>query len=552
MTMMPTPISTALDGFFLDQKRLQQEAARTAGAWPNRMLTDYLDEHLKTHADTTAIISHIHETDKIITLSLAELAGHAANIAANLRRIGIGPGDFVSFQLPNWWQFIAIHLACLRIGAISNPLMPIFRERELRFMLDFAEAKVFISAKTFRGFNHQVLAEKLYYELPQLEHLFIIGGDGDASFEQQLLAPTADAITDGTALTPNDVVQLLYTSGTTGEPKGVLHTSNTLLSIARVFADSLGLGQDDVLFMPSPLAHQTGFTYGVYLGIMLGTPLVLMDLWQPAKAAELMEQYGISYTFAATPFLADLTHLPTIKQHNLEKFRIFVTAGAPIPPSLVTAARENLGANIVSGWGMTESGFSTGTYWNQERVTDSDGAASDGQEVRVVDSFGHELAANQEGQLQIRGSALFAGYLKRPQLYELDADGWFNSGDLARMDEHGYIRIIGRSKDIIIRGGENIPVIEIENLIHNMPQVVDNAIVAMPDQRLGEKACVFITLHPGQTLSFEELSNYLLSQNLAKQYLPERLEIIDQMPRTASGKIQKFILRERAKAFVNN
>jgi cyclohexanecarboxylate-CoA ligase len=302
--------------------------------------------------------------------------------------------------------------------------------------------------------------------------------------------------------------------------------------------------------MPSPLAHQTGFTYGACISVMLGAPLLLMDVWQPAKAAALIEQYRACYTFAATPFLADLTYLPDIKRFNLEKFRIFVTAGAPIPPSLIDASRDNLGANIVSGWGMTECGFATGTYFNQQRVTDSDGAASPGQQVRVVDAEGVELPPDQEGNLQFRGSALFVGYLKRPQLYDVDEDGWLNTGDIARMDADGYIRIIGRSKDIIIRGGENIPVIEVENLIHQLTQVTDVAIVAMPDQRLGEKACAFITLHPGQTLTFRQLSDFLLGHNLAKQYLPERLEILDEMPRTPSGKIQKFVLRERVKEFL--
>jgi cyclohexanecarboxylate-CoA ligase len=541
---MPHPL---IHGCFLDDQRLQREAA--AGFWPERMLTDYLDANLQRSPDATAIISHVSASDQIITLSFAELANYAARIAGNLRALGIGPGDVVSFQLPNWWQFAAIHLACVRIGAISNPLMPIFRERELRFMLGFAESKALIAPKTFRGFDHATLALKLHAELPQLEHLFIVGGDGETSFEQQLLNENTQPVTSGSALTPNDVMQLLYTSGTTGEPKGVLHTSNTLLCIAKIFYEGLQLGADDVLFMPSPLAHQTGFTYGVCIGTMLGAPLLLMDVWQPAKAAALMEQYGACYTFAATPFLADLTHLPEIKRFNLEKFRIFVTAGAPIPPSLVDAARENLGANIVSGWGMTECGFATGTYFNQQRVTDSDGAASPGQQVRVVDLEGHELPPDQEGNLQFRGSALFAGYLKRPQLYDVDKDGWLNTGDIARMDADGYIRIIGRSKDIIIRGGENIPVIEVENLIHQLEQIADVAIVAMPDQRLGEKACAFVTLHSGQTLTFQQLCNFLLSHNLAKQYLPERLEIINEMPRTPSGKIQKFILRERARAF---
>ena len=540
-----------LPGVFLDPRRRQREAA--AGIWPDRILSDYFADHLAHQPDATAVIGLRCETANQRRLSYAELDEQARLIAYNLRRCGVQAGDIVSFQLPNWWQFVALHLACLRIGAISNPLMPIFRKRELRFMLGFAESKVLIVPQRFRGFDHATLARELMAELDSLRQVFIVGGDADDAFEAQLLSAGPDDATRAPAavLQPDDVVQLLYTSGTTGEPKGVLHTSNTLLGILQKFCACLRLGNDDTIFMPSPLAHQTGFMYGMMNAIVLGAPLLLMDIWGPRQAAAFIADHQASFIFAATPFLTDLVYLPASERPPLPRLRYFVTAGAPIPPAVVTAAQNGLDATIICGWGMSECGLATMTTpEDTTRLLDSDGAAIPGIEVRVVDGQGDVLPPGTEGNLQFRGTSLFVGYLKRPQLYQVDADGWFDTGDLARLDQRGYLRIIGRSKDIIIRGGENIPVVEIENLIYSMPQVADVAIVAMPDPRLGEKACAFITTRSGRALSLADLTSFLAMHKLAKPYWPEHLEIVAEMPRTASGKIQKFLLRERARTLV--
>ncbi len=529
----------------VDEARLKLEAER--GFWPGAVLTDYLDVFVRDRPDAAAVLEHRAEFGSETSLSFKELNSRASQIARGLHRLGIGRGDFVSFQLPNCWQFVAIHLACLKVGAVSNPLMPIFRQRELSFMLGHADAKVFIAPQSFRGFDHASLARRLGEEISTIEHVFIVGGFGDDAFDAAFPADEAGkAFETGSALGPDDVIQLLYTSGTTGEPKGVLHTSNTLLSSIVEFNRRLGLTDDDVVFMPSPLAHQTGFAYGMMTSLMLGAPLVTTDVWDPGTAVDLIERYGISYTFAATPFLSDLANHPGVEGRKLDSFRIFVTAGAPIPPPLVETARRALKINLVAGWGMTEVGISTSTLIGDGREVDSDGLAVPGSEVRVVDDGGRELPPGESGHLQYRGSVTFVGYYKRPHLSVLDDDGWFDTGDIARMDEDGYIRIIGRGKDIIIRGGENIPVVEVENLIHEMPGVSDVAIVAMPDERLVEKACAFVTLHDGAELSLAAMCDFLRDKELAVQYLPERLEILDEMPRTASGKIQKFVLRERA------
>ncbi len=350
-----------------------------------------------------------------------------------------------------------------------------------------------------------------------------------------------------TYLQPNDIMQIMFTSGTTGKPKGVLHTSNTLLSSISEIQKRLQLTSDDVLFMPSPFAHSIGFHYGIMLSIYLGAPLVTMDIWDPEKAVDLIERHGITYIFASTPFLSDLVNVADLKRHNIDSLRIFMTAGAPVPPTLVEEAGRVLNANIITGWGMTETGLVTSTLpaLHKEGIG-TDGIAMPCSEVRVIDDDGKELPRGEAGNLQCRGSTTFVGYYRRPDLYEIDEHGWFDTGDLAKMNGDDYISIVGRSKDIIIRGGENIPVVEVEKLIFEMPQVREVALTGITDPRLGEKSCAFVSLYPGKILSLADISNFLHNKNLAKQYMPERLEIIEKMPKTPSGKIQKFVLREYA------
>ena len=533
-----------MEGVHLDAKRLAAERRR--GVWRGHVLTDYLDEQVATRPDDTALIAFREDERTTTRLTYRELASRAARVARALHRLGVRRGDVVSFQLPNWWEFFAVHLACVRLGAATNPLMPIFRQHELAFMLGHAESKVFIAPARFRGFDHGALALQLAGELPHLEHVLLVGGSGEHSFEACVAAAAGDAFERGAALEPDDVVQLLYTSGTTGEPKGVLHTSNTMIGTILEFAARFRLGAGDVIFMPSPLAHQLGFAYGVTQSILLGVPVVLTDIWNAASAVDLTEQHRCTFTFAATPFLADLADFPGLERRDLQRLRVFVSSGAPIPPAIVEAAQARLHTTVVTCWGMTECLSVTATPLSGHKVLESDGCVLPGEEVRIVDENGREAARGTPGTLQVRGAALFVGYLKRPALYAVDGDGWFDTGDIARMDEEGYIRICGRKKDIVIRGGENIPVVEVESALYRMPEIADVAIVAMPDPRLVERACAFATLRSGAAVTLDRIRAHLAAEGVAKHFWPERLEILAEMPRTATGKIQKFVLRERA------
>jgi cyclohexanecarboxylate-CoA ligase len=522
------------------------------GLWHDRTINDDLDACVATCPDKLALTAVQAESGSVQRFTYRELATMADRVAVGLTKLGVGKNDVVACQLPNWWQFTVTYLACSRIGAVMNPLMHIFRERELSFMLKHGEAKVLIIPQTFRGFDFEHMVNALKPSLTDLKHVVVVNGAGANSFEALLSGPAwekeshaKDTLTQHRP-GPDDVTQLIYTSGTTGEPKGVMHTANTVMANIIPYAARLHLDAKDVVLMASPMAHQTGFMYGLMMPIMLKSSAVLLDVWEPLRAIDLIRNESATFTMASTPFLTDLAKNVEESGKKVPTLRTFLCAGAPIPGPLVEQARSVLGTKIVSAWGMTENGAVTLIELNDpdERAFTTDGLPLPGVELKVVNEDGVSLPVGEAGKLYVRSCSNFGGYLKRAHLNGTDAEGWFDTGDLARLDAQGYVRITGRSKDVIIRGGENIPVVEIESLLYRHPAIAMAAIVAYPDERLGERACAVVVLKPGQSLDLPGLVEYLKSQKIALQYIPEKLEIRDAMPSTPSGKIQKFKLRE--------
>ena len=534
------------------------------GLWHDRTINAELDACAATRPQQLALTAVQVETGDVRRFSYGEMAQMADRIAVGLARLGVGRGDVVACQLPNWWQFTLTYLACSRIGAVMNPLMHIFRERELSFMLNHGEAKVMIAPKTFRGFDFEAMVTGLQPSLPHLKHVVIVGGEGGNSFDALLSTPEWEKQADAQDILtrgrpgPDDVTQLIYTSGTTGEPKGVMHSANTVMANIIPYAERLKLDAEDVVLMASPMAHQTGFMYGLMMPILLKTSVVLQDIWEPKKALSLIQSERVTFTMASTPFLTDLAR--TVAEDvqaggpGVPTLRTFLCAGAPIPGPLVQQARAALGAKIVSAWGMTENGAVTLTKLDDddERSFNTDGCPLPGVEIKVVDADGASLPSGESGKLLLRACSNFGGYLKRPQLNGTDADDWFDTGDLARIDERGYVRITGRSKDVIIRGGENIPVVEIESLLYKHPAVAMAAIVAYPDERLGERACAVVVPKAGQSIDLPEIQRFLKEQQIAVQYMPERLIVQEAMPATPSGKIQKFKLRDAVQELIKS
>ncbi|MHA6766074.1 AMP-binding protein [Sphingobium ummariense] len=512
---------------------------RAKGLWGEETVLARFLENVSHHPDKVAIVDSRQEGSSD-SVTYSELNRARRNWAALFASLGVAQGDVVSFQLPNWWEFAGIYLACETIGAVANPLMPIFRELELQQMLHHARSRVFIVPQRFRGFDYISMGEALLPKLPFLQHVLTVDSLRSALTEEEAPCPNNCAKAD-------DVVELLYTSGTTGTPKGVMHSAQTMLGALKPLIDTLDLTDRDCVFMGSPLGHQTGFLYGMILPLFLGGKAVFQDVWDAERAIHLIESEQASFTMASTPFLMDLAVPALVADRDLSAFRTFLCGGAPIPRDLVKKGKELLGANILSIWGMTECGIVTVVRPEDppELAFTTDGRVLPSFEVRAVDETGVPVSQGAEGELQIRGPGCTLGYLERPDLFPLDPDGWFGSGDLGCLDANGYVRISGRSKDIIIRGGENVPVIEVETALLGHPCVVDVAVVGMPDERLGERGCAFVVA-ADETFGLAEVKAHLLSIGMAKNYWPEHIELVDALPRTASGKVQKFLLRDRA------
>jgi cyclohexanecarboxylate-CoA ligase len=492
-------------------------------------------------------------------LTWAQLWHESERAASILLSLGVRPGDAVAYQLPNRLAFLTLSLGALRIGAVCEPLMPIFRERELRFMLAESEAPVLFVPDRFRAHDHATMATGLRAELPALRQLIVLDERGEPTSPPPP-RPAGLDIRDELAARrpePSAIAQLLFTSGSTGEPKGVLHRHEVLDRAADAHIAHFGLRADDVIYIPSPLAHQTGWLYGMWIAWRLGATQVIQESWDPDSAFDAIGRFGVTFTQAATPFLADLTRVAVERDHRPEPLRMFVATGAAIPRDLARRARAVLGAEVGGGFGTTEScmgaGFVPGL--EDERAWTSDGVALANVSLRVTDDDGRELPPGTEGNFEIGTDTLFAGYLNRPAetAAALTEDGWYRPGDLATIDADGYLRITGRVKDVINRGGEKVPVAEIEQLLYEHPAVLEVAIVAMPDVRLGERGCAFVVLADGagDDLDFESMQRYLDERRVAKPYWPERLELVSELPRTPSGKIQKFVLREQARRFTD-
>lgn len=534
----------------LTPERIARETA--GGYWRDKIITDFLDEQAAARPDKIAF------ADARRQITYGQLAQEVDRVALGLLARGVEPGDVVSFQLPNCIEWIVVHYAATRIGAISNPLIPIYREREIGFMVGLAKPALIVVPKQFRGFDYPAMFARAGADWDFTPQMAVVG---EPSWDELASTPppTAEEAARLAALRPdpNDVTLLIFTSGTTGEPKGVMHTHNTLVAANDPLPERLGITPDSVLHMASTLAHLTGFLYGARLNVHNGATCVLQDVWDAKVFVELVERHRITYTSAATPFLHDLLTADNLAEHDTDSLVRFCCMGAPIPRAMVREAKAKLpNLVVVGGWGQTEEGLVTiGIPGDPEdKIIDTDGYPWPGMQIRVVDPVtGVERPRGAEGVLQVRGPFLFVGYaerleLAREQMRPSDDGGgeWFDTGDLARIDAEGYLSISGRLKDVIIRGGENIPVAYVENALYEHPDIESVAVVAVPDPRLQERACACVTLVPGvATLTLEQMQAFLQDKGVAKQYWPERLVVLDELPKTPSGKIQKFQLRKQ-------
>lgn len=538
----------------LTQERIDRSLAE--GQWSDRTLTDHLRAAAALGEDRVAAVDARGRT------TYGQMLRDSERLAFGLLSLGVQPGEVVSVLLPNWSEWIVAHLAAVRIGAVTNPLIPVYRDREVGYMMQTARTRVLITTTSWRGFDYLAMVDRLRPEVPALETVLVVDGPAGPAPEREGFQRWTDfletpweqghesAELDALRPDPSAVSLLMFTSGTTGRPKGVMHNHNTLGAASCPWPDRLGMDHDDVIHMASTFGHLTGYLFGVQLPIQLGAKGVFQDVWNAQRFAELIEQEGITHTSGATPFLHDLIHAPDLDRHDVSSLARFCCMGAPIPRVMVQQARQKVPSmSVFGGWGQTECGLSAMGHPDdpEELVAASDGRALHGVRLRVTDPDGAEAAPGAEGRLWVTGAFLFLGYLGQLERTREEFDGeWFDTGDLATIDENGYLRIVGRSKDVIIRGGENIPVFEVENAIYGHPSVQSVAVVAAPHPRLQEIAAAAIVQRPGtEPLDLPQLQRFLEGQGISKTYWPERVEILEQLPQTPSGKIQKFHLRQR-------
>jgi non-ribosomal peptide synthetase component E (peptide arylation enzyme) len=518
-----------------------------SGAWSDTTLLSAFESAVRRSPHKTAIVGADGQR-----FSFAETATAVRHIAGNLHALGIGTDDVISVQLPNCAELVFIHLAALRLGAVTNPLLPNYRAKELSYILKVAASKVCVIPDEYRRFDYLGMYAELRAALPELRAVFVRGSR--VARDMHAFADlTAQPAANDLPPAPRDcnrVILLAFTSGTESNPKGVMHSDNTMMYGTLTMARLLRLTADDVVWVPSPLGHGTAFQWGMRQALTLGATMVLQDPWDPAAALALIERERCSFTLAATPFAAMLLERPEIGRYDISSLRIFGCAGAPIPEQLGERFRQRTACTLIGMWGMTECfvGSASAPDDPSAKLWLSDGKAMPGGgELAVFDEArSHTLPPGQPGELATRGPHVALGYFKDAArtAATFRADGWLFTGDLATLDADGYIRIVGRMKEFINRGGLKISVREIEELLLAHGAFSAVALVAVPDVRLGEKSCAFVVCHPGQTPDFRQVLGYLAGRGIAKYKLPEFFVPVAEFPMTASGKIQKFQLRD--------
>jgi cyclohexanecarboxylate-CoA ligase len=522
---------------------------RERGWWRDQTFLDDLRRFAARTPDRPVLIGHRDDAARVV--DYAELARLTDVFAAKLAGLGVRRGDVVAVQLPNWWELLPLGLACARIGAIFCPLMIIYRRREIDFILRLTKARVCVTMAEWDGARLGDVVAGIAADLPSLEHVLVAGGAGRAgtlSFESYFFGGTpGQADRPGAEeLGPDEPFLMLFTSGTTGEPKGVLHSQNTLYASASAYADVLDQGAETVTFISHVATHYSGLVTGMLTSLLRGGSTLLLDSWNARTYLEVAPKYKVTTFYGAPNFLVDLLAAQGAGPADLTGLRYIISGSAPIPPPVLERIRANFDVSVLALWGMTENGATTMTRPDDppDWAEHSDGRPLGGMEVRI-DTSGLPASPGGSGVFKVRGPSQCLGYFERDQLYAdcVDDDGWFDTGDLARDDGRGGIRISGRVKDIVVARSINVPVPEVESALLRHAQVRDVAVVGIQTD-VDEVACA-VVVPQGQPPTLRELCDHLGREGFSELFWPGRLELTGELPRTITGKVRKVDLRER-------
>jgi acyl-CoA synthetase (AMP-forming)/AMP-acid ligase II len=527
------------------------ERYRREGFWIDRTLGAELEAGLIRNA---AIPYKVWSDIRPFDGKMGDIHDRARRIAAAMRDMGVGPGDIVSFQLPNWIEAVETFIATMFLGAISVPIVQIYGHKELAFVLAQTQAKVHVTTNRFRHLDYRAMMEGMRTDLPVLEHVIYIDDQWDKLSAHAPLAAIHEGDPDAPAV-------IGYTSGTTSDPKGAIHTSrSTLAEIRQRHCNAIGddspvplnppKGHDEWL-VASPVAHVSGLQTAVLLPILLDRRVNLIDRWDIDAVLDVLEKENLSLGAAANFFFNSVINHPQFRPEHLRHMKYITSGGSPVPRAFGEQC-EALGILLVRAYGSTEHPTAFGSAFVDpvEKRIGTDGRLVGGVDVELRDFDGNRVPVGSPGEIYTRGPDMFVGYVDASLNDEaIDADGWFRTGDIGILDADGYYTITDRAKDIIIRGGENISAAEVEDSLCKMPGIVEVAAVAAPDDRMGERVCAFLKLADGLAQpTMEAIRAHLTKVGLARQKWPEEVRVIDEFERTASGKIKKFRLREDLRA----
>jgi len=533
-------------GFLIRWSEEMAERYRNEGFWQDRTLVDVARAAVADDPERVLLI----EGDHMLTRRAAW--ERALRLAGFFLSRGLKPGDVISFQLPNWIEAAIIGLAARMVALVVNPIPPIYRGAELGYILKDCGAKMIFVPDIFRKHEHRATVEALRPDLPDLRDIVIVRGQGDLNWDDAMAtAPAADA--DLPIVDPAAVMMVMYTSGTTGKPKGVLHTHYGFDYRVRSMGEAWSIGRDDIVFMPSPVTHITGAFWAIDMPWVRGAGSVLVDVWEPEAGLRLIAEKGCTVVGGATPFLQQLLDAADRQTGTLPMPRLFFCGGTTVSPDLIRQANERFPSCLFfRAYGSTE--MTTATLGIRDASQATFGAETDGEivyptEIKLVDPAGDDpVPDGEEGEILVRGPEGFVGYLHPSDNHgNFDADGFFRMGDLGRRVHEDYLVITGRKKDIIIRSGENISPKEVEDALYLHPAIAEVAIVAMPSAVTGEKGCAFIIPRAGQNIDMAGIRRFLDEAGLARQKFPEHIVLVDDLPRVPSGKVKKDILRIRAR-----
>jgi acyl-CoA synthetase (AMP-forming)/AMP-acid ligase II len=523
----------------------------STGLWGNQTLHGLFDQTVESRPDDVALIT------KDRRYSFREFKEHADALAAGLLGAGVEPGDLVSTQLPNWPEFCFLQIALSRIGAVIQPMHLIFREREMRSLLQFCETDVAIVPESFGDYGYADVMRGIRGDLPQLRLLIVARGSAKGDGEhalQEMIQEGRDHLErlDAVNVDPDDVFYLNFTSGTEGNPKGFLHTHNTLVSTFKTASELMAMMDKEMVNLAcSPMTHSYGHftTYQCVLGAI---PMVLVDRYRPLDVLELIEREKVTSLSGTPAHMIGILHHPDFEKFDTSSIKSAGLGGARSSPDLIDELQRVWGVKSANTYGMGETILHTRTmpFDPEDKIRDTVGRPMFGAELKIVDPRDRtrELPAGEVGEICFRGPTLFVGYHKLPErtAETRDDEGWFYTGDLGFADEDGYLSFAGRAKEVINRGGSKIYPKEIEDLLTGHPAIGDAAVVGMPDERLGERVCAYIVPAGDEPISMEELRSYLSAQKVMKYKVPEHLVQLDELPMTPTGKVRKAALQEDA------